>query len=136
MGSVTPANAIFMTLFGLQPQGTNDIVNQAWTRSDEKKAQAKGEEVFIREMRRAFQARDNKDYNQADQYESRAYHALRVSGYPQEDYPKAMSAAAKDYEDMIVRSSRDYYLKNVDTNRQPAADDAYLRFLRTYNKGQ
>jgi hypothetical protein len=136
MGAVSPANAIFMTIFGLQPQGTNDIVNQAWTRDDEKKAQAKAEQIFIREMRRAFQARDNKDYKQADQYESRAYHALRVGGYPQEDYPKALSAAAKDHEDMIIRSSRDFYLKSVPTDRQPAADDAYLRFLRTYYKGQ
>lgn len=136
MGDVSPSNAIFMSVFGLQPQGTNDVVNQAWTRNDEKQAQNKAEQIFIREMRRAFQARDAGNYGQADQYESRAYHALRVGGYPQEDYPKAMSAAAKDHEDMIARSSRDFYLKNVPEDRKPAADDAYLRFLRTYYKGQ
>lgn len=136
LGDVSPANAAFMTIFGLQPQGVNDVVNQTWTKDTEKRAQAKGLEIFIREMRRSFQERDNGNYSQADQYESRAYHSLRLSNYPQELYPQAMSAAAKDHESMIARSSRDYYLKNVPEDRKQAAQDAYLKFIRTYYKGQ
>lgn len=136
MGDVSPANAIFMTIFGLQPQSTNDVVNQSWTRDTEKQAQSKGEEIFIREMRRSFQERDRGNYSQADQYESRAIHALRITNYPVENYAKVYSSAAKDYESMIARSSRDFYLKNVPEDRKKAAEDAYLKFLRTYYKGQ
>lgn len=128
---VTPANAIFMSVFGLQPEGVNSLVTQSWIQQDEKVAHKKGLDAFVKEMRRAFQAQDQKNPEQALDYQKRAWRWLDVTGFPRERYSEAISIATQDHESIINRSNYNFFLgKDVDERRRANAISTYQKTIQ------
>ena len=80
-------------------------------------------------MRRSYQSMSDSNYSQAEDYQRRAWHWLRVAGFPEDRYAEALAIAAKDRESMISRSNWNYFLKHVPTTRQPTADQGFRQYL-------
>lgn len=128
---ISPVNAIFQALTGLSPTETQDIVLHGWTRNEEKDMHKKALDGFVKEMHRAFQAQDDKDYQQSKEYQSRAWHWLRTYGYPEEKYSDAIAIATQDWQTIINRSNYDYYLKDVNEARKPDAQSGFMKWLKS-----
>lgn len=136
ISDVTTPNAIFMTLTGLGPQELADMQNKGWTRAQEQSAQKMGMTKFSEEMRRGFQAQEQNNVGQAQDYFNRAWSWLRVTGFPEDRYSEAMSIATKDWESLINRSDYSFYQKHVPTYRQPDADKGFVKTLQQQNQGR
>lgn len=135
LSDTTRGNAIFMTLSGLSPQSSSDVVPKTTTMKEEKEMQKYGLDNFVQELRRGFRAMDQNNPEQSKDYFKRAFAWLRITGYPQEHMGSAIAIASKDYESIIDRINWEYYTKNVPENRKPVADQALQALMKQkYNR--
>lgn len=126
MADTSKANAVFMTLSGLQPQAIPD----AHLLSQSLKTQADlwkhTEQFFIREFRRGLRAAiDNPE--QARAFFTNAVASLHMVGYPEEDMPKVYSTAAQDHESLIERINWKYFIKDVPQDQKRQRLDQFIR---------
>lgn len=120
---VSRSNAIFMTLSGLAPQSTADIIPKTLTMKEEKEMHQEGLKNFIKEVRRGLDADAAGNHEQAKDYYTRANAHLVLSGYPRERVGQALQSAFKDWESIVNRIDWKYYadFKNISEKRKPQA---------------
>jgi hypothetical protein len=123
---VSKSNALFMFFSGLQPQEVSNVYTMTWTREQEKEAQKEGLNQFIREFRRGL-ANQESNSTQARDHFIRAFTYLKISGYPEEELPKAIALANKGHESVVNSTTWDFYTKLVPTERKDKARDALIR---------
>lgn len=122
---VSKANAVFMTLTGLQPQQLDDKYLKSWTKQDEDNAYKDALQKFSKNFRRAAQAAADGDPEQSKDYYTRAFNQLKFVGYPKENYAKAVQMASQGYESIIDKGDYSYYMNDVPEYRKQDAMDAY-----------
>jgi len=125
--SVSTGNAIWMYFSGLSPRGVTTMNQQALNREQEKEVAAKGLQIFVKEFRRGLNANSPEE---GVAFFKRGFTALKMLGYPEEDYGKAVSIAAEGNESLIESINWDYYTKKVPETRKPAAEKGLVESLK------
>lgn len=134
---ITPLNAIFMYLAGgLSPEQAANVNNLSMAIKDRQEDQKKIEQFFIKEYRRGVDAaQSGAGYNpdQALKYFKRAFTALRIGGYPYENWDKALSLANDGYETLVERMNQEFWTKNVYNQDKEMYNQIYQKqFNRTH----
>lgn len=127
---ITPANAIFMGLTGLQSQRATDVNLVTWSQKNQKELETEGLNGFVKEFRRAQLALKDNNQEQHIDYMKRAFNRLRLTGYPQDKYDKAISIAANGYETMIERLDYSFYFDNAPDAVKRVREQAYRKILQ------
>ncbi len=130
MGDASPLNALFMSATGLNYQGAAESGTIAHIKHSEKEAQAYALQKFTQEWRRGINEFDKGNKEQGEDYWKRGFTYLRMLGYPEEDWPKAMAIASEGRESMIQRMKMDFYLKNVPESRKQIGWEAVQRYMK------
>lgn len=127
---ITPANAIFMGLTGLQSQRATDVNLVTWSQKNQKELETQGLNGFVKEFRRAQLALKDNNQEQHLDYMKRAFNYLRITGYPQDKYDKAISIAANGYETMIERLDYSFYFDTAPDAVKKIRQEAYRKILQ------
>lgn len=131
LGDASPLNAIFMSATGLSPQAAPEVGWISQNRDKEKKIQQEGLSTFIKEFRRGLREFDGGNPEQGNDYWQRAFTHLRQTGYPQEDWTKAIAIASEGNESLINRLKMDYYTKKVPETRKDTAQKAAEEYIKS-----
>lgn len=100
---VSATNAIFLGVTGLQPQDAYDTQINAQRLKTDHDMQTAGQKEFIKEYHRWLEALDNKDPQQAMDYQKRAQAILEAYGIPEEKRGDMIATASKGYETLVNR---------------------------------
>ena len=113
VSDITPMNAIFQSVTGLQDQQIEDVRTMRMIKKDEKALAEYSMKKFSEEMQRGFRSMKDNDPQQANDFFRRAFTWMRVGGVPEHDYGTAMSRATENNENLIQRGKWDFYTKDV-----------------------
>ena len=127
---VTPMNAIFMSLTGLNLQEVADNYVISELVKDQKEQQKWALNKFTGEFRRAITAANNDDYPSYKTYMTNAFLYLEGMNYPLDKYNSAIAIASKNWEERIASIREEFYTKNVPAGKEEQRLDAYTRFLK------
>jgi len=128
---VSKANAIFMSLTGLNLQNAADNYVIGTAVKDREEHQKKALNHFTRDFRRAIMDAENNDWESFQKHMGNAYGYLKAYDYPIENYPKAVAIASKSWETRINSIREEFYTKNVPAGKEDKYGDAWQRFLQT-----
>lgn len=131
---VSKANAIFMSLTGLNLQNAADNYVVSTSIKDRQEKEKKALNLYTRDIRRAIQAAQDNDWETYKLKMGNAYRWLEVYDYPIEDYPKAAAIASKGWESRINSIRQEFYTKNAPAGKEEQYGDAWQRFLQTQEK--
>lgn len=134
ISDVSAWNAAFMFGTGLKPQEQDDVYPVKLNEESEKDLQKWALGEYVKNMHRAFDAVNNRDYKQADQYFLRANTRLEGSDYPTERRGAAMALANKGFQTLIEQSKWDYYMRNVPDSQKDLRLKAYQTYQEMKNK--
>jgi len=107
----SPNNAIWQTITGLSSQQAADFQRFKYNADTEKQMHKDAESLASREIRRAFQASADKDFDQAKKYFSRAKGILDAANYPVNERINVYASASTD-KDLLMKINWDYYVKS------------------------
>lgn len=126
----SPLKAIFMGTTGLVDQRVADLTITQDAIKRQEQAEKDGLNHFIKEMHRAFIARRDGNEEQAQDFERRARVWLEVSGYPVHKRSAAAATAGRDWESLVKRSERQYYMEKVPAGKEGPRQETYTNILR------
>ena len=137
LDDVTAKEAILLNLVGLTPTAINDIFLKSDLNKIRKEVQRKALDKFIQEYRKGLRMMSTNP-NEASDFFRRGSYILKMSGYPEEDLPAAMSMALKGHESLVKEIDYEYYMKHLSAKDREAMIKAYQRTLRQgdIRKGQ
>ncbi len=114
---VTPLNAIFQTVSGLQDQEISDVRMMIHIKKTEKALAEYSQKKFVEEFQRGLHSQ-NDDPKQGQDFFSRAFAWLKIGGFPENRYGQAITAATKDNENLISRVKWDFYTRDVPASKK------------------
>lgn len=126
ISDVSPMNAFFQTVTGMQTQQASDIGNTAILLKDRKAYEQDLENHFIKEFRRGLHEQESNPTQARDSF-TRAFSVLNKGGYPNEKVSSAIALALQDNESLVNRLNWDFYLKNVPQTQKDSLMMAYNR---------
>lgn len=107
---VTPLNAVFQTLTGLQDQKISDARGLRLLKKQEKDLADYSEKKFVEEFQRGLR---DEDPNQKKAWMDRAFTWLKIGGYPEHRYGQAIAKAVEDNENLIKKTDWNWATKDV-----------------------
>lgn len=108
LDNVSPANAIFMSVSGLQSQAVSDLNLMSWLHKDQQALEKYGLQKFTEEFRKGIRER-NANPTQSTEYFKRALAYLNITGYPQDKRGAAIALASKDNESLINQMNWSFF---------------------------
>lgn len=127
---VTPMNAIFMALSGLNMQEPADNYVVGQSIKDQQEKQKWALQKFILEFRRGITNAENDDFGNYKESMTRAFRYLKAMDYPIDKYASAISIASEGWEQRIGSIREEFYTKNVPAGKEEKYLDAYQRFIK------
>lgn len=110
---VSPGNAIFQTMTGLQDQRTSDVYRLSQSLKNEEAKQKYAEKAFVQEFRRFLHNSEAKNEAEAQRNLTRARAILKILGYPEDKYKSVISMAMRDSQSLVDRVDLNFYMKGA-----------------------
>lgn len=124
LDSTSPANAIFMSLTGLQAQEVSDLNIKGELHVNQQEIEKYAQQKFTTEFRKAIRTR-NEDPQLSTQYMKRALAYLNIFDYPQEKRGAAIAQASKDYESLIEQMNWNFGIKDAPDSRKDVRRETF-----------
>lgn len=134
LGAVSPANAAFMAVTGLDPAAAGDVYIKNTIKSDEVSAQKTAMKYALSDWRKGLWAAYRDDPDNAKFYRNRALSTLQAANYPIEKYNSFYTIANKGYESLIDSTNQRFYLNNNPMDKRQQRVDQFRNL--SHSKGQ
>lgn len=131
LGAVSPANAAFMAVTGLEPGATPDIYQKNLIKNEEVDAQKTAFKRALKDWRKGLWAGYTNDPENAEFYRNRALDTLKAADYPIEKYSSFFAIGNKGYENIIDSTNQRFYLKDVPTSKRDQRLEQYRELLQS-----
>jgi hypothetical protein len=118
-------NTIARSATGLQPQDVPDMARFHKLSQERGERLKKAEQLYLKEMRKMFQAINANNDTQADQYGANARAILNIEGYPPEMRAQLGRRAAQENLSIVDRTKLNYYMRKVPLQDRERLRDAF-----------
>jgi hypothetical protein len=126
LGQVSPANAAFMALTGLEPGATPDLYQKNLIKNEEEAAQ----KTAFKRWRKGLWAGYTNDPENAQFYRNRAMATLKAADYPIEKYGSFFAIGNKGYENLIDSTNQRFYMKDNPMSKRDTRIEQYRNLLQ------
>lgn len=115
---VTPMNAIFQSITGLQSQDVADVTRKTTSLNDQKALYEMAEKQFIQEFGRFAQAQKDNNPDAASRYMIRGLSWLNIAGYPRDKFADLWARATENSDSLVRSVDWSFYIKNAPDSQQ------------------
>jgi hypothetical protein len=130
LGQVSPANAAFMALTGLEPGATPDLYQKNLIKNEEEAAQKTAFKRALKDWRKGLWAGYTNDPENAQFYRNRAMATLKAADYPIEKYGSFFAIGNKGYENLIDSTNQRFYMKDNPMSKRDTRIEQYRNLLQ------
>jgi hypothetical protein len=121
---VSPYDAVFRYISGLQSQDASDASQMFNSLKDQEDRRKYGLKRFIEYYQRAARLTGSDDKAGAEAF-GKAFSWLRVTGWTPDKLPEALGIANRGVEDLITRAQFDYYVRKAVPEQAEQLADTY-----------
>lgn len=126
---VTPMNAIFQSITGMQSQNVADVTRKTTSLQDQKALYEEAEKQFTQEFQRFAQAHKDNDPDAARKSMIRGLAWLNIAGYPRDKFMSLVSRAAGNNRSLVDSVDWSFYIQN-------APDDSQVQRMKAFQTVQ
>lgn len=131
LDEVSPHNAVFQSLFGLQSAKSSGAFLGGETLKDREDKKKETEKLFSEQMRRGLMALRDRDHEQATEYFKNGMVILRQRGFPENEMTEAFAAAMDNNRPLHAKIDWDLAYKNIPNEEIKTQAKYYQNKLRT-----
>jgi hypothetical protein len=126
LGDTSRANAIFMSLTGLQDQSVSDLDKLSWIKQDRDQTQKYTESLATKQIRRGMLSAIENNAEQANKFFKNATALLVVGGYPEEKLGGFMKKVMDDNRDIVDQLEQSVFMKNVPLGEEEKSLNTFI----------
>ncbi len=123
---MTPIDAIFSTIFGVNPQSFDNLSREIDSMKDQKAAQDHAEKQMIKYIRRGLQT-DPRDTKTREAYFRQAQTWRVLGDFQYDQFPKILQRALAGIEPLAAQINNSYFWRNAPASQMKAREDALIK---------